>query len=169
MRSIFFACLLVAVAGCPSTGKPTPTGTTCADPDPVTGTTTLTWQNFGYDFMCHYCTNCHDSSLKLDQRNGAPLFHDFDSLIGVMEVPDHIDEQAGSGPNAHNTFMPGAGTGGKCPSTPGGPLDESCMEPTAEERQQLSQWVACQRLRTAENASPAAQMTDHCAAYTGPR
>lgn len=162
MRFLF---LLVVLAGCPNDARPTKTGTTCADPDPVTGTTTLTWQNFGYDFMCHYCTNCHDSSLTADQRNGAPLFHDFDSLIGVVEVPDHIDEQAGFGPKAHNTFMPGGGTGYRCPSVAGGPLDMSCLEPTDEERTNLSQWIACQRLRTDENASPAAQMTDHCAAW----
>ena len=39
-------------------------------------------------------------------RNGAPLYHDFDTLLGVLEVPDHIDEQAGWGPKAHNNFMP---------------------------------------------------------------
>jgi hypothetical protein len=159
--------LLFVFAACTS-AKPTPTGTTCADPDPITGTTTLTWQNFGYDFMCHYCTNCHDSGLTINQRNGAPLFHDFDTLLGVMEVPDHVDQQAGSGPKAHNTFMPGAGTDGRCPSVAGGPLDEPCPEPTAQEREQLSQWVACQRQRTDENINPDAGVSDHCAMYTGP-
>src|SRR5260221_2299083 len=107
---LLFCTFLVVITGC--TGpKPTPTGTTCADPDAMTGTTQLTWQNFGYDFMCHYCTSCHDSALPNSKRNGAPLFHDFDSLVGAMEVPDHIDEQAGFGPKAHNTFMPGGGTG----------------------------------------------------------
>jgi len=139
----------LVVTGCPSDpGKPTPTGTTCADPDPITGTTTLTWNNFGHDFMFAYCTNCHSSSLTLaSQRNGAPLFHDFDTLLGVMEVPDHIDEQAGWGPKAHNNFMPGAGTGGRCPSTLGGPLDEDCPAVSGEQRTNLAQWVACERLR----------------------
>jgi hypothetical protein len=155
--------VLICMAAC-SPG-PTPTGTTCPDPDPITGTTTLTWDNFGKAFMAKYCINCHDSQLTLNQRNGAPLFHDFDSLIGVVEVPDHIDQQAGSGPKAHNTFMPGGGTNYRCPSMLGGPLDEACPEPTDEERQNLSQWLACQRDRTDENTSPAAQMTDHCAAW----
>ena len=45
MRTLW---LLALVTGCTS-AQPTKTGTTCADPDPITGTTTLTWQNFGYD------------------------------------------------------------------------------------------------------------------------
>ena len=135
---------IISVTACSS---PTSTGTSCADPDPITGTTTLTWTNFGHDFMFKYCTNCHESSLTINQRNGAPLFHDFDTLEGVLEVPDHIDQQAGWGPKAHNNFMPGDGTNGKCPSVAGGPLDENCVDPTGEERTNLSLWIACERLR----------------------
>ena len=142
MRFILFIFML----GCGS-AHPTPTGTTCADPDPVTGTTTLTYDNFGKQFMDRYCVNCHSHCLKIAQRNGAPLFHDFDYLEGVMEVPDHIDEQAGAGPKAMNDFMPGDGTGGRCPSEAGGPLNIDCPQPTAEERKNLSQWVACERMR----------------------
>lgn len=142
MRTLLLLCL---IAGC--TDKPTPTGTTCADPDPVTGTTTLTYDNFGQKFMTDYCINCHSSDLTHSQRNGAPIYHDFDTLLGVLEVVDHIDEQTGFGPNAHNTFMPGDGTGGRCPSVKGGALDEACPEPTAEERTNLAQWLACERLR----------------------
>jgi hypothetical protein len=99
--------------------------------------------------MFRYCTNCHNSALtKLSLRNGAPLFHDFDYLFGVLETIPHIDEQAGSGPKAHNTFMPGAGTNGRCPSQLGGPLDENCPEPTAEERASLAMWLACERSRS---------------------
>jgi hypothetical protein len=139
--------LSIIVAGCASDAKPTSTGTMCPNPDPVSGTTTLTWDNFGMAFMFKYCTSCHDSHLGINQRNGAPLFHDFDTLLGVLEVPDHIDAQAGWGPKAHNNFMPGGGTGGRCPSQPGGSLDESCPEPTDQERTDLSQWIACERLR----------------------
>jgi hypothetical protein len=97
--------------------------------------------------MTKYCTNCHSSDLTHSERNGAPIYHDFDTLLGVLEVPDHIDEQTGWGPNAHNNFMPGEGTGGRCPSVKGGQLDEACPEPTAEERTNLAQWIACERLR----------------------
>ena len=141
-----FALALIFIAACGP--APTPTGTTCADPDPITGTSTLTWDNFGHDFMFKYCTNCHRSDLTHSMRNGAPIYHDFDTVIGVVEVPDHIDEQAGWGPKAHNDFMPGDGTGGRCPSVAGGQLDEDCPQPTAEERTQLSQWIACERLRS---------------------
>lgn len=136
----------VCTAAC--TSNPTPTGTTCADPDPISGTTPLTWDNFGHDFMVKYCVSCHSSDLPRSQRNGAPLYHDFDTVTGVLEVPDHIDEQAGWGPNAHNSFMPGGGTGGRCPSMKGGPLDETCPQPTAQERTDLAQWLACERLRS---------------------
>ena len=134
--------VLICMAACAP--GPTPTGTTCANPDPISGTTTLTWDNFGRSFMNKYCINCHDSQLTLNQRNGAPLFHDFDSLEGTLNVPDHIDEQAGWGPDAKNNFMPGAGTNGRCPSMLGGPLDEACPVPTSEERTNLSQWLACE-------------------------
>jgi hypothetical protein len=112
----------------------------------------LTWDNFGRQFMASYCTSCHSSLLlHPSERHGAPTYHDFDTLFGVMEVavsrPDHIDEQSGWGPNAHNNFMPGEGTGGRCPSIPGGPLDEDCPLPTGEERVELAQWIACEKDR----------------------
>ena len=138
--------LIILLVAC-TTAHPTPTGTTCPDPDPVTGTTTLTYDNFGHDFMAKYCNSCHSHCLPNSKRNGAPLFHDFDYLEGVLEVPDHIDEQTGWGPKAQNNFMPGGGTGGQCPSVAGGPLNENCPEPTDEERTKLSQWIACERLR----------------------
>lgn len=153
MRWIVIALFVgtTACVGCTSQAVPTPTGTTCPDPDPITGTTKLTWDNFGKAFMYKYCVNCHDSALPISKRNGAPLYHDFDTLLGVLEVAtgpvNHIDEQAGWGPKAHNNFMPGAGTNGRCPSQLGGPLDEACPEPTGEERTELAQWLACEELR----------------------
>ena len=129
--------IALALAACGE--EPTPTGTVCPTPDPLT----LTYDNFGRDFMTRYCTWCHDSSLPRSQRNGAPIYHDFDTLLGVRQVIDHVDEQAGFGPDAHNTFMPGD----RCPSVKGGPLDKPCDQPTAEERSKLAQWLACERSR----------------------
>lgn len=146
--------ILFALAAC-SSASPAPTGTECADPDPITGTTTLTWDNFGHDFMFHYCTNCHSSTLPNSKRNGAPIYHDFDTLLGVLEVADHVDEQTGWGPKAQNNFMPGGGTNGRCPSMPGGSLDEDCPEPTGQERTNLAQWLACERLRSHDGSGSA--------------
>jgi hypothetical protein len=141
-------CLVWLIAACGgAAGTPTPTGTTCADPDPLTGTTTLTWDNFGSAFMAKYCTSCHSSLLTNSHRNGAPYLHDFDTLLGVMRIDeptsDHIDEQAGWGPAAHNNFMPGE----RCPSVPGGRLDEDCIQPSGEERTNLAVWLACEQDR----------------------
>jgi hypothetical protein len=60
--------------------------------------------------------------------------------MGVLEIPDHIDQWAGSGPAATNTLMPP----GQCPSTPGGPLNRACPQPTEQQRKDLSVWLACE-------------------------
>ncbi len=129
--------LLFVVAACG--GSPEPTGTVCPDPDPLT----ITYENFGQEFMTKYCTWCHSSELPRSQRNGAPLYHDYDTLLGVLQTVDHIDEQAGYGPKAKNAFMPPD----RCPSTPGGPLDRDCPQPTADERTKLAEWLACEPSR----------------------
>ena len=134
MRAALLA-LLVACTG----GTPTSTGTVCPDPDPGT----LTYDNFGKPFMDKYCRWCHDSSLPRSKRNGAPLFHDFDDLEGVLQVQNHVDQQTGIGPNASNDFMPPD----RCPSELGGPLNTSCAKPTDEERRQLAEWLACEQNR----------------------
>ena len=73
-----------------------------------------------------YCTGCHASTLTGEARMGAPAFHDFDTVEGIRMVADHIDQMAGSGPEATNTGMP---------------IDEP--KPTMLERQQLAEWIAC--------------------------
>lgn len=133
MKIIILALLIV---GCGGGGSPTPTETVCPTPDP----NTVTYDNFGQQFMADYCLQCHTETLPRSQRNGAPLFHDFDDLIGILQVANHIDEQAGIGPAAANHFMPPA----RCPSTPGGPLAIDCPQPTDDERRQLAEWIACE-------------------------
>lgn len=88
---------------------------------------TLTYENFGQPFMEHYCTRCHSSTLTGDARQDAPLYHDFDSLDGILAVADHVDQKAASGPAAANVSMPIA--------TPA---------PSMEERVQLGEWLACE-------------------------
>lgn len=87
---------------------------------------TLTYESFGKGFMTQYCTRCHSSELMGADRQGAPSFHDFDTLYGIRAVSDHIDETTASGPAATNTGMP--------PDTPA---------PTLDERKQLGEWIAC--------------------------
>jgi len=99
----------------------TPTEAVCPE------TQTLTYDNFGRAFMQSYCVRCHSSTLVGDEaRMDAPAGHDFDTLAGIQEMTDHIDEQAGSGPAATNTVMP-----------------YSDPSPTLEERKKLSEWLAC--------------------------
>ena len=124
------------IAGCTSTAVPTSTQAKCPSPDPMT----LTWDSFGQPFMTMFCTDCHSSTLPHSERNGAPLYHDYDTLMTVLEIPQHIDQWAGAGPAATNTIMPPA----RCPSTPGGPLDRDCPQPTVQQRMDLSVWLACE-------------------------
>ena len=131
----FFA--LGFLIACGTSESPTPTEAVCPDPDPVT---TLSYDTFGQKFFNDYCMMCHSEALLRSQRNGAPLYHDFDKLEYVMRFPEHIDEQSGSGPAADNHFMPPD----RCPETPGGPLAIKCKQPTEAERQQLATWLACE-------------------------
>lgn len=133
MRPVLLGLLF---AGCSAAAAPTPTQTVCPTPDPMA----LTWDNFGREFMAEFCNSCHSSTLLHSERNGAPLFHDYDALMTVLYLPNHIDEQAGAGPAATNTLMPPA----RCPSTPGGPIDRDCPQPTQQQREELSAWLACE-------------------------
>jgi hypothetical protein len=92
---------------------------------------TLTWETFGQEFMATYCTECHASTLEGAERQGAPLYHDFDTLEGVLPVLDHVDWKAAAGPGATNELMPPAGN----------------PTPTLAERQQLGEWLACEVAR----------------------
>jgi len=139
MRLLSLGFISWMAVGCTNSATPTPTEAVCPSPDPET----LTYDSFGQKFMADYCTACHDSSLSHSQRNGAPLYHDYDSLMGILEIPDHIDEYAGAGPAATNTEMPPS----RCPSVMGGPLNIDCPKPTDEERTNLSVWLACEKAR----------------------
>lgn len=101
-----------------------PTNSTCEG-------STLTYENFGRDFMEAYCTRCHSSELSgEEERQCAPAGHDFDSLDGILLVRDHIDEHAAAGPDAVNDGMPPSG-----------------IRPTEEERRDLGTWLACEAER----------------------
>lgn len=125
---------LSGLVACSNSAVPTATEAVCPSPPPG-----LTWDNFGQKFMADYCTVCHSSTLNHAQRNGAPLYHDYDSLHGVLSIPDHIDKYAAAGPASVNTEMPP----NRCPSIPGGSLNRDCPQPTEEERTNLALWLAC--------------------------
>ena len=110
-------------------------GGCCAGEEPLFGpptesvcppSSTLTYNNCGKPFMEKYCTQCHHSELVGAARQGAPSFHDFDTLFGIKAVSDHIDFTTAAGPAATNDSMP-----------PEGPY------PTMAERLQLGEWIAC--------------------------
>jgi len=98
-----------------------PTGATCP-----TGSQ-LTYTSFGPKFMTDYCTRCHSSALTGSARMGAPLYHDFDTQVGVQQVAGHVDQVAGSGPESTNESMP---------------YDDG-PSPTLAEREKLAEWIAC--------------------------
>lgn len=114
--------VLVLLAGCNESIFGPPTESVCPPP----AEQTLTWENFGQPFMTDYCTDCHDSKKRGADRNGAPSFHDFDSVYGVRAVWEHVDETSAAGPAAVNDGMP-----------------EDDPKPTLEERYKLGEWLAC--------------------------
>lgn len=118
----WIAAAMLAAAACGG-GTPLygpPTGAVCpAD-------STLTYASFGKSFMDEYCTRCHASTLHGAARHGAPAFHDFDTLAGIKNVADHIDETTAAGPVSVNEGMPDSG-----------------KLPSEAERTLLGEWIAC--------------------------
>ena len=91
------------------------------DARPCPGDSALSSENFGAPFLLTHCTGCHHSSLGADERAGAPLGVDFDSLSDVRTRADRIWARAAD----HNADMPPAGG------------------PAPDERRQLGEWLAC--------------------------
>ena len=118
-RVVLVVAAVLGAAACPGP-EPEPTGATCPPGS------TLTYENFAAPFMTAYCTRCHSSTLFGADRNGAPIFHDFDSETGILNVANHVDEEAAAGPNAVNELMPPDGA-----------------KPTDAERFQLGEYLAC--------------------------
>jgi uncharacterized membrane protein len=122
MRIAFFLAVALALAACGGGDDGVaPTGATCP------AGSTLTYENFGAPFMEAYCLRCHSTEVAIPDRMGAPIDVNFDTLAGILQHADHIDELAAAGPDGVNTFMPPSGD-----------------EPSEEERRQLGEWLACQ-------------------------
>jgi len=109
---------LVACGGTPP--PPSGTGATCPT------SSTLTYANFGQDFMATYCTRCHSANLTGASRFDAPVGLNFDTRDEVFAQRVAIDAQAGSGPNGTFTTMP-----------------NDSPAPTPDERADLAEWLAC--------------------------
>lgn len=118
------AALVLVMAGCGG-GEETQvgdlTGTVCPE-----GGTSLTYEEFARPFLEDYCLRCHSADVEGPAREGAPADHNFDTHSECRNLADHIDQRAGSGPDATNTEMP--------PDDP---------RPSTEERRMLSEWLAC--------------------------
>jgi hypothetical protein len=99
------------------------TGAIC----PSSGST-LTYNNFAKQFFAAYCLSCHAEKVTGAARMGAPADHNFDTYADIDLLRMHIDQLAGSGPSATNVKMPPAA---------------ATKKPTMEERQKLSEWIAC--------------------------
>lgn len=137
MRTLALSLPFLFAAACGG-GDPTPTGATCPPGS------TLTYDNFARPFMEAYCTRCHSSTLQGADRHGAPLYHDFDTEVGILNVRGHVDKEAAAGPDAVNTFMP-----------------EGDPKPTDDERYKLGEWLACAAAAPrVDAATPDAAMPD---------
>ncbi len=84
------------------------------------GGTTLTYDNFGKDFLDGNCQGCHGSAGN--HRQGAPTGVDFGDLEAVHQWRERIFDRAA----ASNTTMPP------------GPDD-----PPEDQRAKLADWLAC--------------------------
>jgi len=82
---------------------------------------TVNAANFGMPFMLTWCAGCHSAELDEDERAGAPLGIDMDTLDASREHLLRIYARSAD----DNLTMPPAGG------------------PTEEEREQLGDWLAC--------------------------
>jgi len=123
MKSLAACVFALVLGGCPQEPLFGPLTESVCPP-----TQTLSYENFGKGFMESYCTECHDSHKRGEERQGATSFHDFDTIYGIRAVHEHIDFTTAAGPTGVvNDSMPPDGE----------------PAPTLEEREQLGEWIAC--------------------------
>jgi uncharacterized membrane protein len=108
---------MLSLFGC---GGGQETGVTCPTDN------TLTYENFGQNFIGAYCLRCHNSALSGSARHGAPTDLNFNTIESIQAEAKEIDKEAGASATITNQDMP-----------PDGSM------PTVDERRQLSQWLAC--------------------------
>jgi uncharacterized membrane protein len=84
------------------------------------GGTQLTYESFGEEMLATHCNRCH--SATPGKRSGAPEAYRFDSVDDVRKHKDRIFVRSAA---SNTTMPPGLG------------------DPSAEEREQLAEWLAC--------------------------
>jgi cytochrome c5 len=129
--TIAFGAILM-LGGCGSSSGDSDSETEEGPAGPATGSTCptgskLTYESFGKPFFNEFCVSCHAKGVAAADRQGAPLDHNFDTLDGIVEEAEHIDEVAAAGPKATNTSMPPKGS----------------KAPSEAQRKQLGEWIAC--------------------------
>jgi len=80
----------------------------------------LTWENTGGPVLLGWCAPCHSTGLAADQRQGAPVGVDFDTVDLARPLAPRIVERA-----ITSTDMP-----------PGAPLTDA-------DQLRLADWIAC--------------------------
>jgi hypothetical protein len=109
-KALYMAPSGLLALGCGS-GPGDSTGSTCPTDS------SLTYANFGQEFMTSHCLSCH--------RAGGPETPTLSTLAQIRTNKDIIDRSAAAGPKAVNTYMP-----------------DGSSVPEAE-RRQLGEWLAC--------------------------
>jgi hypothetical protein len=105
------ALVAAALGGACGSGLGDSTGSTCPTDS------TLTYANFGQNFMQTYCLACH--------ADNGPESPKLSTLAEIQGHMSDVDRAAAAGPNTVNTYMP---EGGSVPEA---------------ERRKLGEWLAC--------------------------
>lgn len=113
LRTLRLASILVAALGLAAcgSGPGNSTGSTCPT------ASTLTYANFGQNFMQTHCLSCHSAS--------GPESPKLDTVQQIRAASSDIDKSAAAGPNGVNTYMPESGS------------------VTDDDRRKLGEWLAC--------------------------
>jgi len=83
------AWLMLALLACKGDDAP-PVDT----PVPGTCDTPPTWETFGKGFATSWCTPCHAASLPTEERQGAPVGVDFDTLDDMLQWGARVHARA---------------------------------------------------------------------------
>ena len=121
--TVMMGTLVLCVGMCGCNSVPTGGGGGDGNDNANAPCTDLTYDNFAAGFMTTYCTGCHSSALTGADRQGAPEGIDYDTLDGVVAQLERIRVRAVE----DGTMPPQAAD----------------ATPTADELDQLAEWIDC--------------------------